>query len=412
MAECRPAKMVKVVFRDATPGVEPGSFAAKPKTIYRLGAKYGRIEESLDTVQELQALTIVAEPDIWAVDLVSKTGHHAVDTGEPYEFHAPVVGGSEDPKAITEIEFGCELNTMKAKAPGQPRPAVLDGNAVDQYELKTDQYRVVLSVASKTGKPVAFFLYEGDKLSYDMRYDEYATELDPDLTLFRKPDGIAFTEADSANSITMPGLTMILTEKDFDDFMNRYYLDPHPDLVGQAIGYLGSSGALKKEGAAPPVYAFFTEIFARYPARLSEWTPIIDTQPDETRNALRRAVTTSASPNKLLDDEPPSPSRNDICWGAFFASGDHKYLTELMQQLRYMSERKDLNLFTVGGSAKWSLASNARSHPVVKSALEDARGKASGELKQQIVDVLTKSPGAIRQEMVDVIREQHAKGKW
>jgi hypothetical protein len=288
----------------------------------------------------------------------------------------------------------------------------VDGHPVNQYEIKVDKYRLILSVAPQSEKPVAFAVYEDDKLTYDMRYVEYATGLEPDMTLFSKPAGIQFVEADTANTMTIPGMTAIRTEKDFDDFLNGYYLEPNPDAVGQAIEYLGSSGVLKKSSSAPPMYGFFTEIFAQNPGRMAEWTPIIDQQPEETRKILRRAVIMSADRKKLLDDEAPSPTRNDICWGAFFASGDRKYLTELIQQLRYMGERKDLNRFTAGGSAKWSLASNAQSHPLVKTAIEEARDKATGALQQQLNDVLTKSPGAIQQEMVDVLREQHANGQW
>src|SRR2546428_10096902 len=35
-AECAPEKMVRIVTRDATPGIDPQSFAALPKTLYRL----------------------------------------------------------------------------------------------------------------------------------------------------------------------------------------------------------------------------------------------------------------------------------------------------------------------------------------------------------------------------------------
>ena len=46
-ADCAPEKMVRIVVRDATPGVDPDSFAAQPKTIYRLGSKYARTEEAV-----------------------------------------------------------------------------------------------------------------------------------------------------------------------------------------------------------------------------------------------------------------------------------------------------------------------------------------------------------------------------
>ncbi len=62
LAGCAPEKMVKIVLRDATPGVDPDSFAAKPKTIYRLGSKYTRTEEAVAADASSPAgLAMVAE---------------------------------------------------------------------------------------------------------------------------------------------------------------------------------------------------------------------------------------------------------------------------------------------------------------------------------------------------------------
>jgi len=44
-AACAPEKMVRIVTRDESPGVTAGSFRAQPKTLYRLGIRYGRVEE-------------------------------------------------------------------------------------------------------------------------------------------------------------------------------------------------------------------------------------------------------------------------------------------------------------------------------------------------------------------------------
>jgi hypothetical protein len=66
-ATCAPEQMVKVVVRDATPGVDPGSFAAQPRTFYRLGTRYGRTEEVPDPEHGMHGLIVVSEPDAWRV---------------------------------------------------------------------------------------------------------------------------------------------------------------------------------------------------------------------------------------------------------------------------------------------------------------------------------------------------------
>jgi hypothetical protein len=57
------------------------SFAAKPKTFYLAGEKYGRVEEQLDSEHGLHVLFITNEPDSWIVNLVNKTAQHIVDRG-------------------------------------------------------------------------------------------------------------------------------------------------------------------------------------------------------------------------------------------------------------------------------------------------------------------------------------------
>jgi hypothetical protein len=194
-ADCAPEKMVKVVFRDVTPGIDRGSFEAKPKTLYRLGVKYGRTEEALDSKLKIHGLIVVNEPDLFMVNLVTRTGQHIVDKGEPYHFHAPIVGGPDDPEAIKEMELGCEIDFMKTHGAGTTKQGMLDGRAVDQYEVAIDPYRVVLSVAPRDARPIGLSLYEGEKLRYDMRYLEYANDLEPRPKLFERPEGITFEEA-------------------------------------------------------------------------------------------------------------------------------------------------------------------------------------------------------------------------
>lgn len=61
-----------------------------------------------------------------------------------------------------------------------------------------------------------------------------------------------------------------------------------------------------------------------------------------------------------------SPGLNDMYWGTFFASGNPAYVRRLIDELKYYDERKDVELFAVGATAKWSLQSNAEIHPLVR----------------------------------------------
>src|SRR5712692_8492024 len=89
-AECAPEKMVRIVTRDATPGIDPQSFAALPKTLYRVGNARGRVEEMPDAARGVHGLIVVNEPDGWIVNLHDKSGRHVVDPGPSLIFRAPI----------------------------------------------------------------------------------------------------------------------------------------------------------------------------------------------------------------------------------------------------------------------------------------------------------------------------------
>src|SRR5262245_32093099 len=194
LAECAPEQMVRVVVRDATPGVPRDSFAARPKTYYRLGTKYGRVEEVADPEHGIHGLAVVSEPDLWMVNLMTKTGQHIVDTGAPYHFHAPVHTGEGDPEFVKSYELGCEFEYMKTKASGPPKPFELDGRTLEAYMAAEGEYLLVLVVDPNTKHPFASMLRKAGKVVCFLRYVAYETGLKPDLSLFAPPAGITFTE--------------------------------------------------------------------------------------------------------------------------------------------------------------------------------------------------------------------------
>lgn len=194
-------------------------------------------------------------------------------------------------------------------------------------------------------------------------------------------------------------------------FTDTYYLHPRPDLVPAAIAALSSTGALRNRSAVPPVVAFFSEVFAANPDRLPEWRALIERGDAETKTVLRRALALSTS-GGVLRLEGHSAELNDMYWGAFFASGNRAYLARLVAQVRHFDERDDLNLFLAGASAMWSLASNAQTHPRVRSALTLMQRTADPRTSQLIADLLAQGPGGVRQATVTILNAQRSAGKW
>jgi len=190
--------MVKVVIRDATPGVDPGSFAAQPKTFYRLGTRYGRTEEVPDPEHGMHVLIVVSEPDAWMVNLASKTGQHIVDASAPYHHHAPVLAAPDDPEFVKAFEFGCELEYLKQKAADPPQSLDLDGRKLLAYRASEGERTLTLVIDPGTQKPFAATAHKSGKVVAYVRYLEYETGLRPDLSLFAAPTGVKYTEAGGA----------------------------------------------------------------------------------------------------------------------------------------------------------------------------------------------------------------------
>ena len=201
------------------------------------------------------------------------------------------------------------------------------------------------------------------------------------------------------------------TPEDFDAFMNTYYLQPQPEGIAYAIGMLSPSGVLQIPQAVGPMTAFFSEVFAANPTRLGEWQAITDKQPAVTTLALGRALSWSKA-GGVLGLEGRSPEMNDLYWGAFFASGNPVYVKKLLELAPFAEERNDFNLWAAGATAKWSLASTARQHSLVRKILEQEKSTADKRVQDMIKELLTRDPEQIRKETSDIYARQKAAGKW
>ncbi len=152
-----PAMMTKMVVRLMGPGIKQGSFPALPRTIYRAGPHYARMENPPDARQRMEKITIIAEPDAYSVNLIDKKGTHAIDQGGPNDLHLPVVLPF-DPKhrlpELDRLEFGDELNFFEKAAARRIAGPIINGKPTDAYQLQTAHGSATLVVRSETHVPV------------------------------------------------------------------------------------------------------------------------------------------------------------------------------------------------------------------------------------------------------------------
>ena len=192
--------------------------------------------------------------------------------------------------------------------------------------------------------------------------------------------------------------------------MHAYYLHPQPDRIAEVIDALSSTGFVKPTNESVAI-GFFSEVFAANPNRVPEWQIHISKQDDRTKAILERAFSVSKT-GGLFNNIGHSAQLNDGWWAGFFASGNPKFIDKLIEQLQYCDDRSDEMLFFVGATAKWSLASNARTNPLVRSTAENAKTTASARQRELINEVLNKDPALIKEEIKEIVQTQREAGKW
>ena len=93
LAQDVPKTMTKITVQLDGTEVPQDSFARKPKTIYRAGNTYCRIEEPPDAEHNIHGLLIVNEPNAWMVNLANKTAQQTLDPGPTFNCHLPIFSG-------------------------------------------------------------------------------------------------------------------------------------------------------------------------------------------------------------------------------------------------------------------------------------------------------------------------------
>jgi hypothetical protein len=190
-----PATMTKMLVRLSGPGIKPNSHSALPRTIYRAGPHYARIEDPPDARQQLEKVTIIAEPDAYSLNLLDKTGTHATDQGGANDLHLPIVLPF-DPKhelpTLDRLEFGSEFEFFEQAGATKEAGPIVNAQPTDAYVVKTASGPATLVVKPGTETPI--------KLSWQMRDGlytyEYTTYEDVpfDHQLFAKPPGVKLKE--------------------------------------------------------------------------------------------------------------------------------------------------------------------------------------------------------------------------
>lgn len=221
--------------------------------------------------------------------------------------------------------------------------------------------------------------------------------------------GFILTICQVSSAASVP-LSTINSDEAFGKFSKTYYLNPKPEQIRGALTYLDSAELIKDTKTRPIITMFFSCILHRTDVQTESYLESTNKLHGSAREIAQAAI--SKEPDELFKDVKISPLYNDLNWACFFATGDEKYVKNVIFQLGYQTERKDMNLFFTGATAKWSLASSSQSHPIVKAAVVKL-SKTDGAPTQSIAqDILRQTPKEIVAEMRSIVQEQHSKGVW
>lgn len=195
-AECAPERMLRIVTQAEGPGIDPNSFAAKPKTTYRLGKKYARIEEAPDQPNKIHGLIVSNAPNNWMVNLYDRTGRHIVDPDPDGDVVVPLfLTGSFAgfPAELSDVEMGCEAAFFDSH--GSPK-RVLKSDSGDriQQALGVGEWKLVLVWRESQAAPELLFVFRGDEIVVALRYLSFEEFAVPNMKMFAKPEGIVLRE--------------------------------------------------------------------------------------------------------------------------------------------------------------------------------------------------------------------------
>jgi hypothetical protein len=186
-------------------------------------------------------------------------------------------------------------------------------------------------------------------------------------------------------------------------------------IMVRAIAYSG----------LPDWKALLTKFAARMPSR----RVMIDKYLDGTLPALD-AVPLEAKKPALLDkvksyfgSSPPkhseltfdsSPELLDTLWGSYFATGSYRPVSRIIAMLPWSKERDSVEKLTVGGMAKYTLASNAtRSRDLLAMLKRASRHQpaAVAPILAEVIEASETMEGArVRKEALAAIEELKTKG--
>lgn len=208
-----------------------------------------------------------------------------------------------------------------------------------------------------------------------------------------------------------------MTLPSIEQWMSKYYLHPEPEHLPLVIESLSKEGQFNNANTIKPIMFFLSIVLRDNPDKVEGWVaPLIARLPllekeviitsiwlvgtQQTKDYLAKLASTFPELgeyiNELLVKPLPdleqstidNPGILDVLWAAFLATGDSKFVVRIITTLFDCDNSKDQMRQLIGNAAKWSLRSNAESHPKVKSICIDQLTRQSPKVVAILQDII------------------------
>ena len=249
-------------------------------------------------------------------------------------------------------------------------------------------------------------------------------------------------------------------------WINQYRLKPEPQRVPEAMRIAGRVGAFKDPESAGVYVGFLAGVLNANPARAEALIEKLLPLPPDQQWILVRAIAYSGLPQwkgilhgfkmhmpgraVMIDmylngqlptpaqlvidrekpsllkrifsskDEPkevrlePSPDLIDTFWGFYFATGAYDPIATLVSMLRWSADGDDVELLTLGGMAKYTLATNAARNAellkMLKWTVRYQDKETAKILSEVIIAAETVDTAKIRKDAFAAIEDLKRKG--
>jgi hypothetical protein len=194
-ADDPPRTMIHVIVQLSGTDIPEGSFAGKPKTLWRATNSYCRSDEEPDPAQGLHLSIIMNEPDSWLVDLANNRAKHMVDPGPTFNCRLPIFAFSMEllKSKVGGLEYGHELEFFQKNGAKQVDGPELKSFKANYYEVALDGMVLKLVERVDIHAPILISLLQGEKVT-SVRYLLWEDQIPFKADLFAKPTGVSIEE--------------------------------------------------------------------------------------------------------------------------------------------------------------------------------------------------------------------------